>query len=73
MLCSHYAGRVRFSELTLDAFRMMRACEWDESVIGMGRMARMGSPGGGDVGGLGRRFGFEAAQAKLQKKRGERG
>ena len=36
-------------------------------------MARMGSPGGDDVGGLGRRFGFEAAQAKLQKKRGERG
>lgn len=36
VLCSHYAGQVRFNELTLDAFRMMRACEWDESVIGDG-------------------------------------
>ena len=36
VLCSHYTGQVRFNELTLDAFRMMRACEWDESAIGEG-------------------------------------
>jgi hypothetical protein len=51
VLCSYYPTQVKFSELTLDTFRMMRACEWDDAASSSYASAGNGT-GGGVEGGL---------------------
>jgi hypothetical protein len=31
VLCSYHSAQVKFGELTVDMFRMLRACEWDDA------------------------------------------